>query len=62
MSAPTLPRLMTAKEVATETGLPLARIYFLARTGEMPVIRLGRAMRFDAEAVSEWLAAGGTAA
>lgn len=60
MTDTTLPRLLTAKEVSSATGIPLARIYQMAREGQMPVIRLGRAMRFDPAAVSEWLAAGGT--
>jgi excisionase family DNA binding protein len=55
-----LPRLAKAKEVAAATGLPLARIYELARLNQMPVIRLGRAMRFDVQAVAEWLRNGGT--
>ena len=57
-----LPRLLTAHAVAAQTGLPLARIYELARAGDMPVIRFGRAMRFDPNAVAEWLNNGGTSA
>ena len=54
-----LPRLLTAREVA-QMGLPLSRVYELARTGKLPVIRFGRAMRFDPNALAEWLANGGT--
>lgn len=57
----TLPRLMTARELSRETGLSLARVYELARDGDMPSVRLGRAVRFDPGAVREWIAAGGTA-
>jgi excisionase family DNA binding protein len=62
MEAPvgTLPRLLHAKEVADATGLPLARVYELSRNGEMPVIRLGRAMRFNPQEVAAWFASGGT--
>jgi len=51
-----LPRLWRAKDVADATGEDLQRIYILARTGKMPVIRLGRSIRFDPAAVREWLA------
>ena len=61
MSNTTLPRLLTARQVAEDTGLPLARVYELAREGAMPCVRLGRAMRFDAEELRSWLANGGTA-
>ncbi|MFC1575651.1 helix-turn-helix domain-containing protein [Gemmatimonadota bacterium] len=56
-----LPRLATAREVSEATGLPLSRVYELGRTGQLPAIRLGRAMRFDLETVAEWLRRGGTA-
>lgn len=55
-----LRRCITAMEVSTQTGIPLPRIYQLAREGHLPVVRLGRAMRFDPEAVAQWLSAGGT--
>lgn len=62
MPAPTpaLPRLLTAREVADATGLPAWRVYELMRSGALPHVRLGRACRYSAAAVSEWLAAGGT--
>lgn len=60
MSVETLPRLATAKEVAAATGLSLPRVYELARLGYMPVIRLGRSMRFDLATVAAWLRGGGT--
>jgi hypothetical protein len=43
----TLPRLMTAKDMAEVLGLHPASMCSLARTGQMWVIHLGRAMRFD---------------
>ncbi len=60
-TAQDLPHLATAREVADSTGIPLFRVYELARMGAMPVIRLGRAIRFDPNAVGDWFAAGGTA-
>jgi excisionase family DNA binding protein len=56
---PELPRLLRAHEVADQTGLSLARVYELAREGLMPCIRLGRAVRFDASRLNDWLSGGG---
>ena len=56
----TLPRLVTARDVAEQTGLPLARVYELSRQGNFPAIRFGRSYRFDPEVVSAFFAAGGT--
>lgn len=61
MNGVEIPRLWKAPEVAEATTEPLWRIYQLAREGHLPVVRLGRSMRFDPRAVSAWLAAGGTA-
>jgi excisionase family DNA binding protein len=55
-----LPKLLTAKDVTQATGIPLQQLYLLVRQGRIPAIRLGRAVRFSATAVAEWLAAGGT--
>lgn len=57
----TLPTLLTADDLADQLGYPKSRIYALAREGDLPVIRFGRAMRFDPNAVRKWLEAGGTA-
>lgn len=55
-----LPRLLTADEVADATGLPKARVYELAREGDMPAVHLGRAVRFSETALLAWIEAGGT--
>jgi excisionase family DNA binding protein len=55
-----LPRLLTAAQVAADTGLSRATIWKLARTGRLPVVRIGRACRFSAAAVQDWAAAGGS--
>ena len=34
-------RLMTAKEVAKETGLKLSRVYQLSREGKIPMVVIG---------------------
>jgi len=56
-----LPKLITAHDLVYQTGLPLSRVYELSRTGDLPSIRLGRAIRFYPNAVREFLAGGGTA-
>lgn len=62
MTTATVPRLLTAREVAEALGLPKWRVYQLARDEGLPAVRLGRSLRFDADALAEWLQAGGTAA
>jgi excisionase family DNA binding protein len=60
MIATSLPRLLTADEVAGATGLPKARVYELARDGDMPSVSLGRAVRFSEAALLKWIGEGGT--
>lgn len=55
-----LPRLLTAKAVAAATGIPTWRIYELTRSGDIPHVRLGRAIRYPATEVTRWLKRGGT--
>lgn len=38
--------VMTAREVAEMLSLPLSTVYELARRGDLPCSRLGRAVRF----------------
>lgn len=38
--------VMTASEVAELLHLPVSTVYYLARRGELPAKRLGRAWRF----------------
>jgi excisionase family DNA binding protein len=40
-------RLLTAEEVAELLRLPVSTIYDLARTGRLPQLRIGRALRFS---------------
>jgi excisionase family DNA binding protein len=56
----TLPRLLKAEEVATATNVPKATVYELGRTGQLPCVRIGRAMRFSEVVVADWIARGGT--
>lgn len=53
-------KLITAKELADFWQMPLARVYELARSGVLPVVRMGeRQIRFDEAALKEWIARGG---
>jgi excisionase family DNA binding protein len=56
-----LPRLLTAEELSEAIGLSKERIWQLARRGQIPVVKLGRACRFAPAAVRQWIASGGTA-
>jgi excisionase family DNA binding protein len=50
-------RLLRAEEVAERLQLTTDFVYALARKGAIPHLRLGRAVRFRAEAIDNWLAA-----
>lgn len=47
ISVPLDHRLLTAEEVAELLRLPVSTIYDLARTGRLPHLRIGRALRFS---------------
>lgn len=61
--APSAPRplsiqddeIMTMDEVAQKLRVNLARAYELARSGGLPVVRLGRQLRVNRQALEEWL-------
>jgi excisionase family DNA binding protein len=48
--------VMTAIEVAELLHLPVSTVYYLARRGEIPACRLGRAWRFLRPRIEELLA------
>jgi excisionase family DNA binding protein len=54
--------LLAADAVAEWLSVPRLRVYEMARTGELPAVRLGRSIRFDPARVREWIDEGGTAA
>ncbi|HZD52677.1 MAG TPA: helix-turn-helix domain-containing protein [Woeseiaceae bacterium] len=61
MSDGSLPRLLTAREVAEATRLPLSTVYELSRRGEIPTVRIGgRTLRFAAPAIRSWIEEGGS--
>lgn len=47
--------VMTAGEVAELLHLPVSTVYYLARRGEIPACRLGRAWRFLRPRIEEML-------
>ena len=55
-----LPRLLSAQDVSDATGLPKWRVYELTRSDDIPHVRLGRAVRYSAQALAEWIDQGGT--
>ncbi len=50
-------QLLTAEEVADLLRLPVSTVYDLARTGRLPHLRIGRALRFSQHDLEEHLAA-----
>jgi excisionase family DNA binding protein len=53
-------RLIQAKRASEVLSVSLARLYELARLGIIPVVRLGpRQIRFDEDALTEWVKNGG---
>jgi excisionase family DNA binding protein len=55
--------ILIADEVAEMLRVDRQRVYELARRNAIPVIRLGeRQYRFDAEAIKQWIAQGGSSA
>lgn len=44
-------QLLTADQLAARWQVPKAHVWRLARAGEIPVVRLGRYMRFRLEAI-----------
>jgi excisionase family DNA binding protein len=50
-------RLMTASDVAALLCVPVSTIYELTRSGRLPCLRIGRAVRFSKEDLEAHLAA-----
>jgi excisionase family DNA binding protein len=53
-------KLLLASEAAALLRVTENRIYELAKRGAIPVVRLGRQLRFDEAALLAWIEAGGT--
>ena len=52
-------RLITIRRAARILGLSQNRVYELARQRRIPIVRLGRQIRVDTDALEEWIRAGG---
>jgi excisionase family DNA binding protein len=53
--------LLTAKQVAHILQVTTARVYEMSRLRLLPVVRMGRQVRFEEGALQSWIAQGGTA-
>lgn len=60
MSEPRSTESLRAPEVASLLGIPLGSLYRAVAAGEIPVVRVGRRLRFFADQLEAWRASGGT--
>lgn len=51
--------LITADDVAIRLGVPKSWVYDKARSGHLPSVDLGRYVRFDEDAIEEFIKNGG---
>lgn len=51
--------LMRARDVADVLGLPVTTVYAHARDGRLPAIRIGRRVRFEPDAIRDFIESGG---
>ena len=49
------PAVLTVHEVAEYLRISEAKVYRLAREGELPVIRIGKTWRFRRDLLDDWL-------
>jgi len=53
-------RLLTARQVADALQVTPARVYEMSRGNLLPTVRLGRQVRYDEDALREWVKVGGS--
>lgn len=54
-------KLVTPKDVADQLGIRIETVYRYAQDGVLPIAcRLGPRIRFDQDAIDEWVKRGGT--
>ncbi len=53
-------KLLTAKQVADALQVTPARVYEMSRENLLPTVRLGRQVRYDEDALREWIKSGGS--
>jgi excisionase family DNA binding protein len=46
--------LLTIPEAAESVGLGRSKLYELIQSGDVPVVRIGRAVRISADRLREW--------
>jgi excisionase family DNA binding protein len=51
-------KILTIPEVAKRLGMHPVTVYRLAKEGRLPVFRVGRMLRFDADELEQWIRAG----
>lgn len=59
--SPSVEALWDARELAHRLGIHRTRLYQLVRTGRIPHLRIGRAIRFDPASIQAWEQRGGWA-
>ena len=47
--------LLSVREAATAMGICEKTLWTLTQTGEIPVIRIGRAVRYPVDGLREWI-------
>lgn len=47
-------QLLTSEELATRWQVPKSHVYRLARSGQIPLVRLGRYFRFRLDSIEAW--------
>ena len=52
--------LLTADQVAARLGIHPDQVYYHARKGQIPSVRIGRSVWFVEDQIDRWLEAGGT--
>jgi excisionase family DNA binding protein len=45
---------LTAEDIAERLQIPIWSIYEMARAGDLPVLRIGRRIRFREEDIEQW--------
>ena len=53
-------KLLTVEEVAPMLKMSRQALYEAVRRGYVPVVRIGRRIRFDLDALETWLECGGS--
>lgn len=52
---PIQPLLLTARQTAKVLSISERTLYALTKTGEIPAVRIGRAVRYDPRDLTDWI-------